>query len=73
MYFNLLILLLDFNRQGGSAAKNPPAGDTGSILGLGTPLRNKMTTSPVVLPGKSHGRRILAGYTQGRKESNTTK
>ena len=33
-----------------------------------------MATSPVFLPGKSHGQRSLAGYSPwGRKESDTTK
>ena len=35
--------------------------------------RRKWQPRPVLLPGKSHGRRILVGYSpRGRKESNTT-
>ena len=36
------------------------------------PWRRKWQASPVLLPGKSHGQRSLAGYTPwGRKESDT--
>ena len=34
------------------------AGDPGSILGL----RRKWQPTPVLLPGKSHGRRSVVGY-----------
>ena len=37
------------------------------------PWRRKWQPTPVSLPGKSHGQRILAGYSpQGHKESDTT-
>ena len=37
------------------------------------PWRRKWQPTPVFLPGKSHGRRILLGYSPwGRKESDTT-
>ena len=37
------------------------------------PLEKAMHPTPVLLPGKSHGRRSLAGYSPwGRKESDTT-
>ena len=37
------------------------------------PLEKEMATTPVLLPGKSHGQRSLVGYGPwGRKESNTT-
>ena len=37
------------------------------------PLEKEMATSPVFLPGESHGQRSLVGYSrQGRKESDTT-
>ena len=37
------------------------------------PWRRKWQPPPVFLPGESHGRRSLAGYSpRGRKESNTT-
>ena len=35
--------------------------------------RRKTQPTPVLLPGESHGRRSLVGYSpRGRKESNTT-
>ena len=37
------------------------------------PLEKEMATTPVLLPGKFHGRRSLVGYSPwGRKKSNTT-
>ena len=44
-----------------SVGKEPAckAGDPGSIFGSG---RRKWQPTPVFLPGKSHGQRILAGY-----------
>ena len=46
--------------------KNLPAmqetGDVRSILGLGDPLEKEMATHSIILPGKSHGQRSLAGY-----------
>ena len=37
------------------------------------PWRRKWQPTPVFLPGKSHGRRSLVGYSPwGRKESDTT-
>ena len=49
-------------------------GDLGSIPGLGRfPWRRKWQSTPVLLPGKSHGQRSLVGYSPwGRKESDTT-
>ena len=49
-------------------------GDPGSILGLGRfPWRRKWQPTPVFLPGKSHGRKSMAGYSPwGCKESDTT-
>ena len=42
-------------------------------LGKEDPLEDNMATSPVFLPGESHGQRIQAGYNpQGCKESDTT-
>ena len=40
------------------------AGDLGSIPGLGSkiPWRRKWQPTPVLLPGKFHGRRSLVGY-----------
>ena len=47
------------------AVKNPPAnaGDVGSDPWVGKiPWRRKWQPTPVILPGKSHGQRSLAGY-----------
>ena len=42
-------------------------------LGREDPLEKEMATTPVLLPGKSHGQRSLVGYSPwGRKESDTT-
>ena len=50
------------------------AGDLGLIPGSGrSPWRRKWQSTPVLLPGKSHGHRSLVGYSLwGRKESDTT-
>ena len=49
------------------------AGDPGSSPGWEDPWRRKWQSTPVVLPGKSHGQRRLVGYSLwGRKESDTT-
>ena len=50
------------------------ARDPDSIPGSGRfPWRREWQPTPVSLPGESHGRRSLAGYSpQGRKESDTT-
>ena len=37
------------------------AGDVGLIPGLKAPLKEEMATTPVFLPGKSHGQRSLVG------------
>ena len=55
--------------------KNPPAnaGDMGSILVGKTPWRRKWQSTPVFLPGKSHGQRSLKGYSLwGHKELDMT-
>ena len=56
--------------------KNLPAdaGDTSSIPVLGrSSWRRKWQSTPVFLPGKSHGQRGLEGYSpKGCKESETT-
>ena len=50
------------------------AGDVGSIPGWGrSPGRRAWKTTPVFLPGESHGQKSLAGYSPwGLKESDTT-
>ena len=64
--------------QVGLVIENPPANvgdikDAGSISGLGRSPEEGMATHSVPLPGKSHGRRSLVGYSpRGRKQSDTT-
>ena len=42
-------------------------------LGWEDPLRRKRQSTPVFLPGESHGQRSLVGYSpQGHKELDTT-
>ena len=57
-----------------SACNAGDTGDAGSVLGSGrSPEGGRCKSIPVLLPGKSHGQRILAGYSPwGRKESETT-
>ena len=58
-----------------STVKNLPAnaGDLCSIPGSGRSWGRKWQTTPVFLPGKSHGQRSLVDYSPwGRKESDTT-
>ena len=56
---------------GGSLVKNPPA--KAGYNSLKIPWRRKWQSTPVLLPGKSHGQRSLAGYSPwGHKESDTT-
>ena len=45
-----------------SACNAGAAGDVGSIPGQEDPLQESMTTTPVFLPGESHGQRSLVGY-----------
>ena len=58
--------------------KNLPvdAGDVknmGSVFGWEDPLVEGMATTPVFLPGESHGQSSLAGYSPwGHKESDMT-
>ena len=55
--------------------KCPPAVRETQVRSLGRedPLEEEMATTPVFLPGKSHGWRSLAGCSpQGHKESNMT-
>ena len=56
--------------------KNPPAtvGDIRDIRSLGRedPLEEGMATTPIFLPGESHGQRSVVGYSPwGRTESDT--
>ena len=65
-----------FTFLGGSEGKESAcnAGDTSSIPGSGSsPWRREQLLAPVFLPGKSHGRKSLVGYSPwGRKEADTT-
>ena len=58
----------------GVMVRNLPAGDSGSIPGVGQiPWKRAWQPTPVFLPGESHGQRILAGYIPwGHKESDMT-
>ena len=64
------------DRNGSSEVKASAcnAGDLGSISGLGRfPWRRKWQSTPVFLPGESHGQRNLVGYSpRGLKELDTT-
>ena len=66
--------LLGFRHSSVGKESAGNAGDPGLIPGSGrTPGEGKWQTTLVLLPGKSHGQRSLAGYSpQGRKESDTT-
>ena len=74
-FFNLTFPFL-VSAPGGSEGKASACnmGDSGSIPGLGRiPWRRKWQPTPVLLPGISHGRRSLVGYSPwGRKESDMT-
>ena len=65
-------LISDRGFPGDSVVENPPAnaGDVGSILGSGRSLGEEMAI-PAFLPGKSHGKRILAGYSPWGCKSQT--
>ena len=57
------------------AVKNLPAMQKTWVQSLGQedPLEKGMATTPVFLPGKSHGQRSLAGYSsQDHKELDMT-
>ena len=60
---------------GGSDSKESAcnAGNLGSIPGLGRSPEKEMATHPVFLPGESHGKRSLVGYSPwGCTESDMT-
>ena len=62
---------MDFPGGSGGKASVYNAGDLGSIPGLGRfPWRRKWQSTPVLLPGKSHGQRSLLGYSPwGHKDT----
>ena len=54
---------VDFPGGSDGEASVYSAGDLGSIPGVGkTPWRRKWQSTPVLLPGKSHGQRSVVGY-----------
>jgi len=67
-------VLLGFPGGSDGKASACNAGDPSSIPGSGRPpWRRKWQSTPALLPGKSHGRRSLIGYSPwGCKESDTT-
>ena len=55
--------------------KNPPAMQETWVQSLlwEDPLEKEMQTTPLLLPGESHGQKSLVGYSpRGHKESDTT-
>ena len=74
---NVLTGSKDYDRgfPGGSAVKNLPAMQKTWVQSLSweDPLEKEWQSTPVFLPGKSHGWRSLVGYSPcGSKESDTT-
>ena len=71
-----MITYIHMGFPGGLEAKASTwnAGDLDSIPGSGrSPGEGKWQPTPVLLPGESHGRRSLVGYSPwGQKESDTT-
>ena len=69
---NLLYLLTSLVAQ--MVKRLPTMWETGvRSLGLEDPLEKEMATTPVLLPGKSHGWRSMVGYSPwGPKESDMT-
>ena len=53
---------MDFPDGSDSKASAYNVGDLDSTLGWEDPLEKEMATTPVFLPGKSHGQRSLVGY-----------
>ena len=69
------ILIGMWGLPGGSVVKNPPAKQDTWLWSLVQEdcLENEKATTPVFLPGKSHGQRSLAGYSPwGHKELDMT-
>ena len=71
--FGSSLLCLDFPGGSDGKASVYDVGDLGSIPVGKIPWRRKWQSTPVLLPGKSHGQRSLVGYSLwGCKESDTT-
>ena len=69
----IVCFIEDFPSGSDGKASVYRAGDLDSIPGSEDPWRRKWQSTPVLLPGKSHGQRILVGYGPwGRKELDTT-
>ena len=74
-HYNFELLNFGVLFPGGSDGKASAyyAGDPGSIPGLGRSSGEGWQPIPVFLPGKSHGRRSVVGYSPwGRKELDAT-
>ena len=75
-YYDIWVLFfffLDFPRGSDGKVSAYNVGDPGSIPGLGRSSGEGWQPIPVFLPGKSHGRRSIVGYSPwSRKESDTT-
>ena len=70
-----MFILFTMTFPGDSVAKNPPGKQKTWVWSLGweDPWKRKWQSTPVFLPGKSHGQRSLVGYSPwGHKESDTT-
>ena len=68
-----LLLLNILNGGSDSEQSSCSTGGLGLISGWEDPLEEGMATTPVSLPGESHGQSSLVGYSPwGRKESDTT-
>ena len=67
---NFMYLLIKWGFPGSSVVKNPPTKQEIQVQSWVTkiPWRRKCLSAPVFLPGKSHGKRSLAGHSpQGFK------
>ena len=62
---------MGFSRSLCSKESTCQAGHTGSIPGSGRSLEKEMTSHSSILPGKSHGKRSLEGYSPWIPKSQT--
>ena len=68
-------MILSLGFPGSSVVNNLPTVQETQVQSLGwkDPLEEGMATTPVLLPGESHGQRSLAGYrSKGYKELDMT-
>ena len=69
---NRSLLCIPWGLRGEELACNVGAtGDAGSIPGWEDPLEEEMATTPVFLPGESHGQWSLADYSPWGRKSQT--